>query len=49
MIRATMGAMMIAANPAMAPVVRDYAQAMLSWRLAHEDRTLTNLRRPYGE
>ena len=39
----------LAADPAMAPVVRDYAQAMLSWRLAHEDRTLTNLRRPYGE
>jgi arylsulfatase A-like enzyme len=28
-------------DPAMAPVMLEYAQKMLSWRLHHADRTLT--------
>ncbi len=33
-----------AEDPAYAGLVRDYAQKMLSWRLAHADRTLTHFR-----
>ncbi len=34
----------LAADPAYAPLVRDYAQKALSWRLRHADRTLTHYR-----
>ena len=34
----------LAADPAYAERVRDYAQRALSWRLRHADRTLTNYR-----
>ncbi len=34
----------LAADPAHAATVRDYAQAALSWRLRHADRTLTHYR-----
>ncbi len=33
----------LAEDPAMAPVVARYAQKMLSWRLAHAERTLTHI------
>jgi arylsulfatase A-like enzyme len=33
----------LADDPAHAPVVRDCAQRMLSWRMRHAERTLTNL------
>lgn len=33
----------LATRPEMAPVVAECAQAMLSWRLEHADRTLTNM------
>ena len=32
-----------AADPACAPRVLEYAQQMLSWRMEHAERTLTNL------
>ena len=38
----------LADDPAHAPVVLEFAQKMLSWRLAHDDRTLTGLRQPYA-
>ncbi len=31
-----------ASDPTLAPTILDYAQAMLSWRLRHADRTLTH-------
>lgn len=34
----------LADRPAYAPLVRDYAQKALSWRLRHADRTLTHYR-----
>ena len=34
----------LAADPAHAAIVRDYAQRMLSWRMCHADRTLTYYR-----
>ena len=34
----------LAADPAHAATVRDYAQRMLSWRMRHADRTLTHYR-----
>ena len=34
----------LAADPAHAATVRDYAQRMLSWRMCHADRTLTYYR-----
>ena len=34
----------LAADPAYAALVRDYAQRALSWRLIHADRTLTHFR-----
>jgi len=34
----------LAADPAHAAVVRDYAQKMLGWRMRHADRSLTGLR-----
>jgi hypothetical protein len=34
----------LAADPAHAATVRDYAQKALSWRLIHADRTLTHFR-----
>ena len=34
----------LAQDPAHAGIVRDYAQRMLDWRLAHADRTLTHYR-----
>ena len=34
----------LAAEPAMAELVRDYAQRALSWRLRHAERTLTHYR-----
>jgi arylsulfatase A-like enzyme len=34
----------LAADPAQATLVRDYAQKALSWRLIHADRTLTHFR-----
>ena len=33
-----------AADPAYAGVVAEYAQKMLSWRMAHAERTLTGFR-----
>ena len=30
-------------DPAYLPLVLEYAQRMLSWRLAHDDQTLTHL------
>ena len=33
----------LAADPAHAATVLDYAQKMLSWRMAHDDRTLANM------
>jgi arylsulfatase A-like enzyme len=33
----------LADDPAMQPVILRYAQRMLSWRLTHADRTLTNM------
>jgi len=38
----------LAADPAYAGVVRDYAQRMLSWRMRHADRTLTHFRATPG-
>jgi len=38
----------LAADPAYASVVRDYAQRMLSWRMRHSDRTLTHYRASPG-
>jgi len=34
----------LADDAAYAPLVRDYAQRMLSWRLDHAERTLTGYR-----
>ena len=33
----------LAADPAYAPLLRDYALEMLSWRMRHNDRTLTGM------
>jgi arylsulfatase A-like enzyme len=38
----------LAADPAHAAIVRDYAQKALSWRLRHADRTLTHFRATPG-
>jgi hypothetical protein len=38
-----------AADPALAPRIRDYAQRLLSHRLRHAERTLTHFRAtPHG-
>jgi arylsulfatase A-like enzyme len=34
----------LASQPEHAPVVLEYAQRMLSWRMRHADQTLTHLR-----
>jgi arylsulfatase A-like enzyme len=34
----------VADDPAYAPIVKDYAQRALSWRMRHADRTLTHFR-----
>jgi hypothetical protein len=34
----------LASDPGYAPLIRDYAQKMLSWRLRYADKTLTGYR-----
>ena len=34
----------VAADPAYAPKVLDYAQRMLAWRMRHTERTLTGMK-----
>ena len=34
----------VAADPAYAPKVLDYAQRMLAWRMSHNERTLTGMK-----